>query len=133
MASVIINGVTYADPPAVTIPKQGGGDVLFYDTGSADVTASDILAGKKGFGTSGEITGSMASNGATGGTISTKAGTVTIPAGHTTGGTVSLASAAVADLVSQNLLAGKSVLGVAGSLSAPIVTQDSVTKILSIS
>lgn len=75
----------------------------------------------------------MANNGGTGGTISTKAGTVVIPAGYTSGGTVSLASAAVSDLVAGNLLSGKTVLGVSGNLAMPSISQDSTTKILSIS
>ena len=73
----------------------------------------------------------MANNGATGGTISTKAGSVTIPAGYTTGGTVSLTN--VTDCVAGNILSGKSILGVAGSLTMPTISQNSTTKILSIS
>ena len=131
--NVIINSVTYQNVPEVDIPKSGGGTAKFYDTASADATQADILNGKKSYGSSGEITGNMANNGATGGTISTKAGTVTIPAGYTSGGTVSLASAAVSDLTSANLLSGKTVLGVSGSLAMPSISQDGTTKILSIS
>lgn len=130
--NVIINGVTYSDVPEVNIPKSGGGTARFYDTASGDLTATDLLTGKTGYGSSGAVSGSMANNGSTGGTISTKAGTVTIPAGYTTGGTVALASAAIADLQAGNLLSGKTVLGVAGSLSVPTVSQDSTTKILTI-
>lgn len=131
--NVIINGVTYQNVPEVDIPKNGGGTAKFYDTTNADIAAADVLSGKVGFGSSGSITGSMANNGATGGTISTKAGSVTIPAGYTSGGTVSLASAAISDLVAGNLLTGKTVLGVAGSLAMPSISQDGTTKILSIS
>lgn len=131
--NVIINGVTYSNVPEVNIPKSGGGTAKFYDTAGADVTSADLLTGKTAYGSSGSISGSMANNGSTSGTISTKAGTVTIPAGYTTGGTVSLSSSAVSDLTSANLLSGKTVLGVAGSLSVPTVSQDSTTKILSIS
>ena len=131
--NVIINGVTYANVPEVDIPKQGGGTAKFFDTAGATAAAGDILSGKSAYGSSGEISGSMTNNGSTSGTISTKAGTVTIPAGYTSGGTVSLASAAVSDLVSGNLLTGKTVLGVSGSLAMPSISQDSVTKVLSIS
>ena len=130
--NVIINGVTYQSVPEVDIPKSGGGTAKFFDTASADITAGDVLTGKTGFGSSGSISGSMANNGSTSGTIGTKAGTVTIPAGYTTGGTVSLKASAVTDLVSANLLNGKTVLGVAGSLSVPTVSQDSTTKVLTI-
>ena len=131
--SVVINGVTYSNCPEVDIPKSGGGTAKFYDTNEAMITQGDVLSGKKGFGANGEVSGSMANNGSTSGEISTKSGTVTIPAGYTSGGTVSLKSSAVSDLVSANLLNGKTVLGVSGSLSVPTVSQDSTTKILSIS
>lgn len=131
--NVVINGVTYQNVPEVDIPKSGGGTAKFYDTAGADMASGDLLTGKTGFGSSGAISGSMANNGSTSGTISTKAGTVTIPAGYTSGGTVSLASAAISDLTSANLLTGKTVLGVAGSLAMPSISQDGTTKILSIS
>lgn len=130
--NVIINGVTYANVPEVDIPKSGGGTAKFYDTAGANASASDILTGKTAFGASGSVSGSMANNGSTSGEISTKAGTVTIPAGYTSGGTVSLKASAITDLVSANLLNGKTVLGVAGSLSVPTVSQDSTTKVLTI-
>lgn len=129
--NVVINGVTYQSVPEVDIPKSGGGTAKFYDTAGATAEAADVLSGETAFGASGAITGSMPNNGATGGTITTKGGSVTIPAGYTTGGTVTLGG--VADLTAQNLLSGKTVLGVAGSLTLPTVSQDSTTKVLSIS
>lgn len=129
--NVVINGVTYSNVPEVDIPKQGGGTAKFYDTSSADAANTDILSGKTAFGSSGSISGSMTNNGATGGTIGTKAGTYTIPAGYTSGGTVSLTN--VSDCISGNILTGKSILGVSGGLTVPTVSQDSGTKILSIS
>lgn len=129
--NVVINGVTYQSVPEVDIPKSGGGTAKFYDTASADAAAGDILTGKTAYGASGSISGSMANNGATGGTISTKAGTVTIPAGYTTGGTVSLGG--VTDCIAGNILNGKTILGVSGNLQMPTISQNSTTKILSIS
>ena len=131
--NVIINSVTYQNVPEVDIPKSGGGTAKFYDTASADAAAGDILSGKVAFGASGSVSGNMANNGSTSGEIDTKAGTVTIPSGYTSGGTVSIKSSAVADLTAANLLAGKTVLGVAGSLAMPSISQDSTTKVLSIS
>lgn len=131
--NVIINGVTYSNVPEVDIPKSGGGTAKFFDTASADATAANILTGKTAFNASGSVSGSMANNGSTSGTISTKAGSVTIPAGYTTGGTVSIASSAVSDCIAGNILIGKSILGVSGSLAMPSISQDSTTKILSIS
>lgn len=72
----------------------------FGDTSSATGVASDVLAGKVVFGydsTSGKatkLTGTMANNGATGGSIDGLTTTsYTIPAGYTSGGTVSLTDA----------------------------------------
>lgn len=130
--NVIINGVTYSNVPEVDIPKSGGGTAKFYDTeGASSVSAGDVLAGVVVYGATGAITGTMPNNGSTSGTIGTKAGTVTIPAGYTTGGTVSLTN--VTDLIAANLLSGKTVLGVAGSLTLPVISQDATTKVLSIS
>ena len=131
--SVVINGVTYASCPEVDIPKSGGGTAKFYDATDCDAAAGNVLSGKKFVGASGEDTGSMANNGSTSGTISTKAGTVSIPAGYTSGGTVSIASAAVTDCVAGNILSGKTILGVSGSLTVPTISQDGTTKVLSIS
>lgn len=131
--SVIINGVTYSTVPEVDIPKSGGGTAKFYYTGDADAAGSDLLTGKTAFGSSGSISGSMANNGSTSGTISTKAGTVTIPAGYTSGGTVSISSTEQAKVIASNIKSGVTLLGVAGSLALPSISQDSSTKILSIS
>ena len=129
--NVIINGVTYSNVPEVDIPKSSGGTAKFYDTSGANAAAENILTGKTAFGASGSISGNMANNGSTSGTISTKAGTVTIPAGYTSGGTVSLSG--VSDCLAGNILSGKTILGVSGSLVMPVISQDSTTKILSIS
>lgn len=131
--NVIINGVTYSNVPEVDIPKSGSGTAKFYDTSSADVTGADILAGKTAFNASGSVSGAMANNGSTSGTISTKAGTVTIPAGYTTGGTVSISSTEQAKIIASNIKYGVSLLGIAGSLALPTISQDSSTKVLSIS
>lgn len=131
--NVIINSVTYQSVPEVDIPKSGGGTAKFYDTSDATIAAADMLAGEVAYGASGAVTGSMANNGSTGGTISTKAGTVTIPAGYTTGGTVSISSAEQAKVVASNIKSGVTLLGVAGSLALPSISQDSTTKVLSIS
>ena len=131
--NVVINGVTYTACPEVDIPKSGGGTAKFFDASQTDVAAGDVLNGKKFVGASGEDTGSMVNNGATGGTISTKAGTYTIPAGFTSGGSVSISSTEQAKIIASNIKSGVTILGQAGSLSLPSISQDSTTKILSIS
>ena len=129
----IINGVVYNAVPEVDIPIQGGGTAKFYDTGSGDAASGDVLTGKTAFNASGEVSGSMANNGSTGGTISTKAGTVTIPAGYTSGGTVSISSTEQSKIIASNIKSGVTILGQAGSLALPTISQDSTSKILSIS
>ena len=131
--NVVINGVTYSDVPEVDIPKSGSGTAKFYDTASADVTSSDLLTGKTAFGANGSVSGGMANNGSTSGTISTKAGTVSIPAGYTTGGTVKISDTEQAKIIASNIKSGVTILGQAGSLTLPTISQNSTTKILSIS
>ena len=131
--NVVINSVTYSDVPEVDIPKSGGGTAKFYDTSSADITSSDVLTGKTGFGPSGSVSGGMANNGAISGTISTVAGTVTVSSGYTSGGSVSISSTEQSKIVASNIKSGVTILGVAGSLSLPTISQDSTSKILSIS
>lgn len=64
----------------------------FQDVSNVTAGAADILAGKKIVDADGEeVDGTMANNGATGGTIDGLTATsLTIPAGYTSGGTVSL-------------------------------------------
>ncbi len=130
---VVINGVTYQACPEVDIPKSGGGTAKFYDASQCDAAAGNVLNGKKFVGTSGEDTGSMPNNGSTSGTISTKAGTVTVPAGYTSGGTIGISSTEQAKIIAGNIKSGVTILGQAGSLSLPTISQDGTTKILSIS
>ena len=163
--NVIINGVTYPSVPSVTIPKSGGGSAVFYDTSGANAAAGDILTGKSAYGSSGALSGSMANNGDVSGTISTKAGTVMIPAGYTTGGITTIAGTEKDKIISGNIRAGVTILGVSGSASvvdtsdadatasyiytgktayvngakitgemtAVVISQDSTTKVLTIS
>ncbi len=131
--NVIINGVTYQNVPEVDIPKSGSGTAKFYDTSTADITSDHVLTGKTAFGASGSVSGGMANNGSTSGTISTKAGTVNIPAGYTSGGTVKISDTEQAKIIAGNIKSGVTILGQAGSLALPTISQDSTTKILSIS
>lgn len=112
--NVVINGVTYQDCPEVDIPKSGGGTAKFYDTTDATAGVGDVLATKT-FHADGKKTGNMANNGDTSGTISTKAGTVSIPSGYTSGGTVAISSTEQAKVVSGNIKSGVTILGVSGS------------------
>lgn len=131
--NVIINGVTYQNVPEVDIPKSGGGTAKFYDTAGADITSADVLTGKTAFGPSGSVSGGMANNGSTGGTINTKAQTVSIPEGYTSGGSVKISDTEQAKIIGSNIRSGVTILGQEGSLSLPTISQDSTSKVLSIS
>lgn len=123
--SVKINGATYENVPKVSIPlAQGEGNADFYDT-SADTAAADhILTGKTAHSATGSVAGSMPNNGAVAGTIGTKDGKYTIPAGYHSGaGTVIIDAAEQAKLISGNIKAGVTVLGVSGS-SSVVETKD---------
>ena len=82
-----------------TVTVKGGTSNIYNVTGTftasstlanskSAITAATILTGYAGFIDGQQVDGTMANNGATGGTISTQNGTYTIPAGYTTGGTV---------------------------------------------
>lgn len=57
-------------------------------TGKTAAAAGNILTGKSAFLDGAQLDGTMPNNGATGTTITTQGGTYTIPAGYTSGGTV---------------------------------------------
>lgn len=70
------------------------GDVTTATGVAADVLAGKIVFGKSAAGAAVKITGTMANNGSTGGTIDGLTTTsYTIPAGYTSGGTVTLSNA----------------------------------------
>lgn len=114
--NVKINGTTYEGVPKVTIPNASGtGSSDFYDTSSATAEAANILTGKTAYGSGGEVTGSMANNGAVTGEISTKTGKYMIPAGYHNGnGSASIASTEQSKIISENIKAGITILGVSG-------------------
>ena len=72
------------------IPSQ------FKNTSDANATTADLLLNKVAYNASGKIVGAMPNNGATGGTITAQGGTYNIPAGYTSGGTVTASLTATA-------------------------------------
>lgn len=100
-----------------------------YDSNTTDANAaaSEILSGKTAYVNKNKITGSMPNNGAVSGTISTKAGTYTVPAGYHSGlGTVGISSTEQAKIIASNIKAGIEILGVTGSYSGEAVDVTSV-------
>ena len=100
-----------------------------YDSNTTDANAaaSEILSGKTAYVNKNKITGEMPNNGAVSGTISTKAGTYTVPAGYHSGlGSVSISSTEQAKIIAGNIKSGIEILGVTGSYSGVTLTAGAV-------
>lgn len=101
-----------------------------YDSNTTDANAaaSEILSGKTAYVNKNKITGEMTNNGAVSGTISTKAGTYTIPAGYHSGlGSVAISSTEQGKIIASNIKSGIEILGVTGSYSGEAVTAGSIS------
>lgn len=86
------------------------------DTSDATATASEILATKTAYKSGSKLTGTMTNNGGVTGTISTKAGQYTIPAGYHDGsGKVSISATEQAKIIAGNIKDGVQILGVTGT------------------
>lgn len=97
------------------------------DTTDANAVAGDILSGKTAYVNKNKITGSMPNNGTVNGTIDTKAGTYTIPAGAHSGlGSVGIDSTEQAKIIAENIKSGVTILGVEGTYSGEGVSATSV-------
>lgn len=134
VSKVVYGGETLIDLTADTVKadkvlkgyKAHGADgepitgTCEYDADTQDATASDaeVLDGKVVYVKGSKITGKMPNNGAVNGTISTKAGTYTVPQGYHDGsGKVGIAPSEQAKLVPENIREGVTVLGVEGTMS----------------
>ena len=92
-----------------------------YDSDTTNDTAAvgEILSGKTAHARGAQLTGTMPNRGAVSGTISTKAGTYTIPQGYHDGsGSVSISSTEQAKLIATNIREGITILGVEGTMSS---------------
>lgn len=127
--NVIINGVTYQNVPEVNIPKVGGGTAKFMDTDDATAAATDMLSGKTAYVNGTKLTGQIPSKAAQ--TYTPTTSDQTIAAGQYLSGVQTVKGDA--NLLPVNIAQGVSIFGVQGSLSSPVISQDSTTKVLSIS
>ncbi len=128
--NVIINGVTYQSVPEVNILKSGGGGTAkFMDTADANAVAADILSGKTAYVNGVKITGQISSKAAA--TYTPTTSDQTIQSGQYLSGAQTVKGDA--NLQAQYIASGVTIFGVTGSLSAAVISQDSSTKVLSIS
>ena len=88
------------------------------DTSEDTLLVSEAIAGKTFHARGTAYTGTMTNNGAVSGTISTKAGTYTVPQGYHDGsGTVAISSTEQDKIIATNIRQGVTILGVEGSMS----------------
>lgn len=124
-ASDVQSGVTFHLPSGET-----GTGTCTYDSDTSEDTLviAEALAGKTFHARGSALTGTMVNNGAVSGTISTKAGTYTVPIGYHDGsGSVSISSTEQAKIIASNIKSGVSILGVTGSYSGESITAQTKT------
>ena len=111
----LLSGITTHDKSGVKITGT-----CTYDSDTSEDTASvaEILVGKTAHARGSKLTGTMADNGAVNGTISTVAGTYTVPQGYHDGsGKVSIDETEQAKIIADNIREGITILGVEGTMS----------------
>lgn len=119
-AADVINSKTFHDKSGA--PLTGS---CTYDADTSEDTAAvaEILSGKTAHARGALLTGTMPNNGAVSGTISTKAGTYTVPQGYHDGsGSVAISSTEQAKIIAGNIKSGVQILGVTGTYSGEAIT-----------
>lgn len=127
--NVVINGVTYQSVPEVDIPISGGGTAKFMDTSDANAKGAQLRNGATAYVDGAKVVGSMTEKSAQ--TYTPTTSDQTINADQFLAGAQTIKGDA--NLIASNIVAGKTIFGVAGSATLPSISQDSTTKILSIS
>lgn len=124
-AENLLSGFTAHDRSGTIIT---GSCTYNADTSDADVTASEILAGKIAYANGNKVTGTMVNNSAIQGNITTKAQQYLIPAGYHDGsGYVQIDTTEQAKIIASNIKAGVQILGVTGDYSGEGATAQAKT------
>lgn len=129
--NVIINGVSYNNVPSVKIPlvSDPTSYAVFSETSDATATASQMLSGATAYVNGSLITGSISSKSAQ--TYTPTTSDQTIASGQYLSGAQTIKGDA--NLVANNIAQNVTIFGVTGTLTSANISQDSVTKVLSIS
>ena len=111
----LAKGITAHDKSGATITGTSTKD---SDTTDDTAAVAEILKGKTAHARGVQLVGTMPNNGAVTGTISTKAGSYTIPQGYHDGsGKVEISTTEQNKIVAGNIKSGVSILGVTGTYS----------------
>ena len=129
--NLIINGITYGSVPEIDVPNDQGGTSKFFDVSDADLdNASKLRDGVIAYGAGGtKYTGSMSEKAAA--TYTPGTSDQTIAANQYLVGAQTIKGDA--NLLASNILKNVTIFGVTGSLALPSISQDSTTKVLTIS
>ena len=113
-ADKLASGITAHDKSGAPVTGTSTKD---SDTSNDTAAVAEILKGKTAHARGVQLVGTMPNNGAVTGTISTKAGSYTIPQGYHDGsGKVQIDSAEQAKIIAANIREGINILGVEGSM-----------------
>jgi hypothetical protein len=119
-AADLASGVTAHDKSGAPITGTNTYDI---DSSGATAAVAEILAGKTAAARGVMLTGTMPNNGTVSGTISTKAGTYSVPQGYHDGsGTVAIDATEQAKIIPGNIKAGVEILGEVGTYSGESIS-----------
>lgn len=121
----LAKGITAHDKSGAPVTGTSTKD---SDTSNDTAAVAEILKGKTAHARGVQLVGTMPNNGAVTGTISTKAGSYTIPQGYHDGsGKVAISTTEQGKIVAGNIKSGVSILGVTGTYSGASIKAQTKT------